>query len=155
MESLKIVQKLFPQVRHILEARKSIRIQVTDRDTKSASVKNHKECALAVACKRMLPIDGVIISRSVAYAIVGDKATRYMLPQSASREIVSFDRGSGFYPGTYQLSRPAKAERRAARRSRKNSSPAIKTGVKGQTWQKRFHHVTENIRGSLLDKGTV
>ena len=75
--ALSIVQQLFPNVNKVVDAKKDINIEVTKSDTTSATVRNHKACAMAVACKRKLKLDGVIMSVSTAYLVTGDKATRY------------------------------------------------------------------------------
>lgn len=47
--ALSIVQRLFPDVTKIVDAKKDSVIEVTKSDTKSATVRNHKACAMAVA----------------------------------------------------------------------------------------------------------
>jgi CheY-specific phosphatase CheX len=91
--ALRIVKKFFPEVTDVEDAEKSQVIEVT--------------CAMAVACKRKYNLDGVIISVKTAYLIKGKKAKRFSLPESVSREIVSFDRDSGFAAGQYRLSKIA------------------------------------------------
>src|SRR5947209_11513354 len=97
--SLNIVRHFHPQINKVVDGDEDILIEVTPQDSKSAKVKKHIECALAVACKRKLKADGVIISRATAYIIKGKTATRFKLPNSVSREIVSFDRNAGFDEG--------------------------------------------------------
>ncbi len=95
-----------------------MKIEVTPRDASSKAVRDHNGCAMAVACKRALKLDGVIISRSIAYLIKGDHATRFKLPESISREVVSFDRGAGFAVGKYELERVPKTSRLGYREPR-------------------------------------
>lgn len=109
--ALKFVQDRFPQVRTAVDADKPIQIEVLPEDVKQSTRKNHRACAMAVACKRSMHLDGIIVSVKVAWLIKGKKATRYTIPPSVSREITSFDRGAGFMPGTYQLSRPSSTHR--------------------------------------------
>jgi hypothetical protein len=101
--ALAIVRKYFTKVEEVREATEPIEIEVTAQDSNSAAVRNHESCAMAVACKRTTKADGVIVSMQVAYIIKGKVATRYQLPESVSREIVSFDREAGFAPGHYRL----------------------------------------------------
>lgn len=101
--ALGIVQRYFPQVEDVTDATKGTAIEVTRTDTSSAKRRSHRTCAMAVACKRKLNLDGVIISVKTAYLVKGTKAIRYLVPESVSREIVSFDRGSDFAPGDYKL----------------------------------------------------
>lgn len=101
--ALKIVQGFFPQVTSVHDSQKNIAIEVTEHDAQHSEVRKHRTCAMAVACKRKLKVDGVIISVDRAYLIKGSKAMRFSLPESVSREVVSFDRKGGFAPGTYKL----------------------------------------------------
>jgi hypothetical protein len=101
--ALAIVQKYFPNVQSVEEADKPIHIEVTKQDSNSAAVRNHEGCAMAVACKRKMKADGVIVSIGTAYIVKGKKAIRYRVPTAVQREIVSFDREAGFAPGDYVL----------------------------------------------------
>ena len=101
--ALSVVKKFFPKVKRVIDATEDAFIEVTAKDASSKAVKDHNACAMAVACKRKFHLDGVIISRSIAYLVKGNKARRFSLPTSVSREVVSFDRGAGFAPGNYKL----------------------------------------------------
>lgn len=146
--ALEIVQKAFPSVTKVVDARKDTEVEVTKRDTTSATVRNHKACAMAVACKRKMDLDGVIMSVSTAYLIKGATATRYKVPSSVSREIVTFDRGAAFEPGEYKLKGICDSQKLDRVRGAINRSGA-------PTKAKRFHHKTTDIRASLGSKGLV
>lgn len=109
--ALRNVRKFFPKVTSVSDADERLVIEVTDRDEKNSRKKDHSGCAMAVACKRSLALDGVIVSRTKAYLVRGETAVRYQLPESVTREVVSFDRGGGFEPGTYELHAPNKSIR--------------------------------------------
>lgn len=134
--SLEIVKKFYPDVTSVVDAKRPVKITVTKADTNNKAVKNHKECALAIACKRK-GADAAIICVKTAYLITGTKAVRYLLPGSVSREITSFDRNAGFEPGEYHLCRISPSLEMGAKRKAKN-----KTG-KGKS---PYFHRTENIR---------
>lgn len=104
--AIQIVNRYFPDVLHVRDAKRRARIEVTNRDTASALRRTHKTCAMAVACKRKMDLDGVIISVHTAYLVKGTEAVRYQLPQRIAREIISFDRGAKFYAGDYSLNVP-------------------------------------------------
>lgn len=145
MSALKVVQKFFPKVQSIVDANRNALIEVTAKDASSRAVKDHSGCAMAVACKRKFHLDGVIISRSVAYLVKGKQARRFKLPESVSREVVSFDRGSGFAPGKYELAKVPPCAILGARpenrpRSDRNTQP------------KRKRHITTNVRSVLGGK---
>lgn len=141
--ALRLVNKFFPKVDSVVDARSKAQIEVTAQDATSRAVKSHSACAMAVACKRKFNLDGVIISRSVAYLVKGKQARRFHLPSSVSREIVSFDRGSGFSPGKYELSAIAKANRLGARIQRP------KDHAQRDGHPKKFRHITTNVRSVL------
>src|SRR6266576_7200723 len=108
--ALHIVQKFFPEVKSVEDARDPITIEVSKEDARSKGRRDHKHCAFAVACQRMTKASGVIVAVKTAYLIYKDQAFRYKLPESISREIVSFDRDATFSPGTYRLRSPSPAE---------------------------------------------
>lgn len=142
-DALKIVQKFFPGVTEVVDATRPTVIEVAARDATAKGVKNHEECALAVACKRAFKLDGVIISRSTAYLIKGKKARRFQLPPGTAREVVSFDRGAGFQPGRYLLSSTEPSRRLGHRQG------SAKDKGTGNGKPKQFRHVTANIRTVL------
>lgn len=133
--SLQIVRRLYPNVNFVTDSKKSLTVEVTSKDCASRAVKNHKECALAVACKKIA--DGAIICVKTAYLINGDKAVRYSMPETISREITAFDRSAPFEPGIYHLASVPPSSRLGAQRK-----PGGKTGNGKQA----HYHKTENIR---------
>jgi hypothetical protein len=143
MNALEIVQKYFPEVTKVVDAKESITIEVTDKDNKSAFVRNHKACAMAVACKKKEHADGVIVSISKAYVIKGSTATRYTVPEHATREIVSFDRSAGFSPGEYKLLAPTFNKKLGSHTGAKS----VNTGKGGKI--KRHPQKTVGIRTVL------
>jgi hypothetical protein len=104
--ALGVVRKFAPKVNKVTDADGDLLISVTDRDFKGGKKKDHGDCALAVAAKRQEHAAQVIVSASTAYVIKGDHATRYKVPEAASKEIVSFDRGASFETGDYVLKAP-------------------------------------------------
>ena len=148
--ALGVVRKFAPQVNKVTDADDDLLISVTDKDAKTSKKKDHNECAMAVAVKRQEQCSNVIISASTAYVIKGNHATRYKVPESASREVVSFDRGAEFEPGDYKLKAIAPSGRLGkyhAPDSRKEQRP--KTG--GMAKHFVYHH-TGNIRERLKAK---
>jgi hypothetical protein len=145
--ALAAVRKFFPNVTHVEDASESIDVTVTVADDKASKRMEHDTCAMAVACKREQKVDGVIISRKTAYLIKGKTATRYELPESVSREVVSFDRGAGFAPGDYSM-RPPSGSRKLG---------ALSGGVGGDRHRGtgkpvRRVHKTDGIRAVLGSK---
>lgn len=141
--ALNVVRKFFPQVTTVVDANRNASIEVTSKDAASKAVRDHNGCAMAVACKRKFHLDGVIISRSVAYLVKGTQARRFKLPESVSREVISFDRGAQFAIGKYELAAVPPASRLGVRLGRPSNS---KEG-KGQI--KKNRHFTTNVRSVL------
>lgn len=150
MATLHTVQKFFPNVKSVVDAKTNASIDVTDADVKASKIKSHKQCAMAVACKRKFNLDGVIISKSVAYLIKGNKARRFKVPESVAREVVSFDRGAGFSSGRYAL----QAVPISSRMDRPSRSKKVGGKKTGESITKRFYHKTDNVRAELRLKGT-
>jgi hypothetical protein len=136
--ALGIVQKYHPGVIKVVDSKKSLTISVTRADFRRASSKSPSQCAMAKAVQHQH--DGAIISTSVAYVIDGNKAVRYKVPTSLSREIVAFDRHAGFAPGEYRLTAPSKMERL----NRPNDGRGKNGGGHGATKQR--YHRTAGIR---------
>ena len=94
----------------VVDATRGLALHVTSVDIKGASKKNPAMCAAARAGQRELKTDvRVFISRT--YVKKADHWVRYKTPESASREIVSFDRGSSFEPGEYIIRPLPESER--------------------------------------------
>jgi hypothetical protein len=148
--ALRVVQQFFPQVTIIEDSSECVEIEVTKQDDKTATKKDHKTCAMAVACKRKLGLDGVIISINTAYLVKGRTAKRYRLPVSVAREVVSFDRGGGFAPGQYRLSRVPKSLRLDAKKPRRKLGRGKTGGA-----DKEFIHHTAGIRVVLGSKAST
>lgn len=137
------LKRFYPEVEHVKDGRGDLHIIVTTTDTK-ASVKNHKDCAIAKACKRLQGVDGAVISVATAFIIKGDTAYRYRVPSAVAREVVAFDRGASFTPGEYELKAPG----RTHKLGRKQGSSGARTG-QGAGRNSGPRHVTKGIRTAL------
>jgi hypothetical protein len=146
-KALHNVRKFFPKVTRVTDAAKGLEIEVTKQDDKVSRRNDHAGCAMAVACKREYKLDGVIIARTVAYLVKGDEAIRYYVPERATREIVSFDRGGGFAPGSYALTKPTYNLGHSH-----GKAPEGSRGGKTGGLAKRFHHLTDGVRTVLGSK---
>lgn len=142
--SLEIVKRFYPNVEHVKNAPKTVTVEVTKGDVQKGSVKNHKECVMANACKRTFKADGAVVSLGTVYLVKGDEATRYKVPQNLAREIVAFDRGGSFSTGEYCLSKP---ERIAPRGSGTRHPGNPRQGNRPP------HNITSGVRTSLSQMG--
>jgi hypothetical protein len=104
--ALGTVRKFFPSVNEVVDGDADIILEVTGNDVKNSRRKAHDGCALAVGAQRQLDIRGVIVGVRTAYLIKENRAIRFNVPEHAAREIISFDRGASFEPGTYKLKKP-------------------------------------------------
>lgn len=139
--ALGIVRKYHPDVTTVVDAKKRIDIEVTATDARHAQKKSPSTCALAKAFCRTF--DGAVISVTRVYLIDGEVATRYLVPPSVSRELVSFDRHNDFAPGHYSLSPPGKFEQLGSRRY---NQPARRPKKKRSKDSKLRSHRTTGIR---------
>lgn len=126
-----MLQKHFPQVEKVTDARESILVTVTKRDVDGGRRKEPGSCALAKACVRDQHADGALINLSFSYIIRGKVATRYKTSNTVSREIVSFDRHRDFATGiNYRLSKVA---------------PGARIGYRSPKSAKRGPHLTTKV----------
>jgi len=153
--ALRIVRKFFPEVKTVVDANRNARIEVTKADEKAAAKKSHKTCAMAVACKRKFHLDGVIISAATAYLVKGTQARRFTLPPSVAKEVVSFDRGGGFEPGEYELSRVEPSRKLGARALAAKTRPERNGHTGSNDKDRKFKHRTGGIRFALGSKAAV
>jgi hypothetical protein len=142
------INKLFPKVQYVVDALAPIMVEVKPRDNRKGGIKDPGDCAMARACKREFNLDGVIISLSKAYLVKGEVATRYSVPTSLSKEVVSFDRNMDFQPGVYHLSAIPPCDRLGAQKR------APHTGVGKKTRPTKAYHRTANVR-SFPDRVVV
>lgn len=150
--ALQVVKTYFPKVTKVTDADGPIDVEVTDADNKSAQVRNHNACAMAVACKRKFKADGVIIAIATAYIIKGNEATRFTLPDSVQREVVSFDRKAGFMPGDYRLVPHSPNARLGAHREPQSEKTSAHNGPGGFKKRLKYRHFTEGVRAALGSK---
>ncbi len=138
--ALEIVKRFYPNVESVEDSTKALVVEVTKKDTQSQAVKNHKECAMAQACKRQLKADGVVVCLSTCYIIKGTHATRYKNNESISREVVSFDRKAGFEPGIYKFAKISPTNKLGTNNGRHGKG-------KEKAYPPNFKpHKTENVR---------
>lgn len=143
--SLRIVQFYFPKVTKVVDASEAAIVEVTKEDVAKSKVRDHRTCALAIACARIFKATGVLIGLTTSYIIHGDTAYRYHNSGTISREITSFDRKAGFYLGYYKLSPAGPSQRLDAYKTPGPSGPKNGNG-KGL---RKFRHFTSGVRTNL------
>ena len=84
----------------VVDAKDDIVLNVSKHDVQISKKKDPAHCAAAEAGKRELKCE-VKVYLSRMYVKTGKQWVRYVTPSNVSREIVSFDRGNQFEPGSY------------------------------------------------------
>lgn len=135
--ALRYVQKYYPDVAKVVDAKRGTKITVRPKDCENGVSKAPNICAIAKAAMRQY--DGAIVSLSRAYLIKGDTATRYQVPGHVTRELVVFDRSHSFQPGVYELGKvqaPQMLGRKSGtkvdsrKRSKRMNKKHMSTGVR-------------------------
>lgn len=142
--ALSIVRKYFPSITRVTDARDSLDVEVLAKDCKSGKAGEVNDCAMARACKRQF--DGAIISKAIAYLIKGNVATRFRVPSSLQREIVSFDRNHDFRPGSYYLAKPYTTEKLLWRRDARSGTTSPIGSPDKPVKVVRRSHKTDGLR---------
>jgi hypothetical protein len=137
------VQRFYPKVRRVVDGQRRVRVTVATSDLRGSKKKAPDNCAMARACTRAFALDGAVIRPSVAYFVRGRTATRYRVPQSIYREIVSFDRHGDFRPGEYHL-RPVDPAHRVGRHQ--GGAGKKNRAAKSRRSTPRAYHRTLGIR---------
>lgn len=123
----------------VRNARKRMKIEILPADIRSASKKKPECCAVANACMRQMPIKEIRVHLSRVFMKGKDGTwTRFLTPKNLRTEIVAFDRGGEFEPGTYLLSKPNPAKTTGKRYGTKTNDTVRRN--------KRKRHVTANVR---------
>ncbi len=129
----------------LVDAKRPLAISVEPDDIRKSKRKDSTSCAFACAAKRSLGAKNAYFFRSTAWLEYDKKIVRYMLPASAQKEIVAFDRSRSFEPGEFRLTAPCKSQTMAAVKSRSEKRPGRHQPGAGKI-KRRFVHRTANIR---------
>ena len=132
----------------VIDAKKSLRLEVMRDDIRTASKKAPNCCAVAKACTRAMGVKAVKVHISRLYLNTDNKAwTRYIVSGAMRSEIIAFDRGGKFMPGTYTISAPPKCKRLGVQYKKRDRSnkPEVKRPAKKL---RTYNHVT-NVRASI------
>jgi len=95
--------EMFIEGASVEDAKRAVRITISETDIRHASRKLPEDCAAALACKRELHADDVRIHIGRVYLKMNGKWVRFRPSPALRTEIVAFDRGGQFAPGEYLL----------------------------------------------------
>ena len=103
--------------RKVIDATDSMELVVTDTDCELATRRNHSSCAVARACMKRTGTDALIhlsrvyVKQHKLHENDEDIWVRFIVKNSLRTQIVAFDQGGSFAPGTYKLHAPRKNHR--------------------------------------------
>ncbi len=119
----------------VVDADTPVTLQITQADCERGSKKDPMKCAAALALKRVTGCDEARVHIACTYLRFANKWLRFATPPSLKAEIISFDRGGGFYPGDFRLHpMPAANRLKPAKRSPKTKrAPSMRFISKGGT----------------------
>ena len=124
----------------IENAQPRVEIVITPHDIKAGNSKAPDTCAAARACLRQLNCSRARVHISTTYLEVGKVWYRYRTPAALRAEIISFDRGGGFSPGTFELI-PIQPSHQARGRRIGGNTPA-----KPFSENRRKKHIVSGVR---------
>lgn len=125
----------------VIDATSDVTLVVNSKDIKNSYKKNPADCAAAIAGRREFKRETrVFLSRMYVKNKQKNCWVRYITPNNAAREIISFDRGSEFIPGEYKFKRPSPQQKLGINRGKSYSSG------KNSPSKKRSYTMTANVR---------
>ena len=151
----------------VRDAKGPLEILVTPTDIKRGDTKNPSGCAVAVACKRQLHAVDVRVHLSRVYVKLKRKDekmewVRYVTPESMRSEIIAFDRGGQFEPGTHTLGEAMSQSKwqKEHRHKLKSVKPSIRLGrnvkkikLQGSVLQRAPKHHTYHAVAGVRARG--
>jgi hypothetical protein len=129
----------------IFDAKKAISLTINAKDVDRADPKRPDNCAVAIACRRQTHAKEVRVHLGRVYVRANDlNWQRYITPRPMRAEIIAFDRGGEFEPGTFTLSAPQPTKRVTGKRQG-TSRQRVAKGVTGGK-KRAAYHVVKNVR---------
>lgn len=137
----------------VVDADEPVTVHVTSDDCSRGSTKDPRGCAFALALKRIAQCNEGRVHLGCTYLRFGNKWLRYATPPSLKSEIISFDRGGGFFPGNFRLHpmppalrlKPANPNRNRKRSALRATSQRAGTEKKVTASPRPLHRV-EGVR---------
>lgn len=132
----------------VIEARRSLNLQILLQDIKKGRKKNPYCCAAAEACKRQFKVKKARVNITRTYLLTalsdGTKAwIRYFNPPSLVTEIKKFDRTGKFTMAEYNLSPVSKSKRQSFLKAKNKKKLPVN---KGDDHKKRAYNFTPGVR---------
>jgi hypothetical protein len=125
--------------KNVTDATEDITLTILPTDIIGADLKTPGNCVAARACRRQENLEARIHITRVYLRNGGTVWTRYIVPTNLRTEIIAYDRGGAFVPGTYQLKAPKSTEKLGEKRS-------IKRNERKESKNKKKYMTTKDIR---------
>lgn len=126
----------------VMDAKRSIKLIITDGDVSAADRKRPEKCAVAMSCLRTTHAKEVRVHLGRVYVRNNDHNwQRYMTPKCLRSEIIAFDRGGSFAPGEFVLSAPSPTRQTG---KRQGTPPKARSKVKQK--QRAPRHIVTDVR---------
>lgn len=126
--------------RDVKDAKEDLILEILPRDVQGASLKSPDKCAAALACSRQLGREARIhISRVYIKENGGTTWLRYVTSKPLRTEVIAFDRGGLFMPGSYLLKVPSQTRKLGA-------DARNKRRTKRTEWKKRAYRTVKDVR---------
>jgi hypothetical protein len=87
----------------VVDATKDVVLKVTDNDVNMSHTKQPGACAAASCAMRLKGVQAARVHVGRSYLLIGNKWRRFKTDPNLRQEIIAFDRGGKFMPGTYTL----------------------------------------------------
>jgi hypothetical protein len=137
----------------VVDADEPVTVHITPEDCARGSKKDPEKCAVALALRRITECDESRVHLGCTYLRFGNKWLRYATPPSLKAEIISFDRGGGFYPGDFRLHpmpaalrlKPAN-QKPGPKRSRPKTNAAQRAKPEQKKSERRVFHRVLGVR---------
>ncbi len=125
-------------------------IKVSKTDVRAGATKKATSCAAAKALCRQEHCEEARVHFSRAYVKRNGKWERYSVPPALRSEIIAFDRGGEFAPGSYMLSPVQPTVRLDAPRTPRRAIEKRKGKHRSRGIRKRAYHVATGVRAKMM-----
>lgn len=135
--------------KHVVDAKRRLLLKIMRSDIKAAQIKSPKACVAAQACVRRPEVQEARVHLSRVYLKTkkgrGFQWTRFITPGPLKQEIIAYDRGGSFEPGTYELLVPQTVWRSTGTKPQNYFERKLSTPMTG----KKMHY-TKGVREPAL-----
>lgn len=134
--------------KRVVDATRKLSIKILKADTVKGANKDPGACAAARAAKRSPNCLSARVHLGRVYIEQKDKWLRFKTGDALRSEIIAFDRGGSFQPGTYEIRPPAPSDTEKGRNElrRRKDREAIDPNRPNKVKRHRKLHVVHGVR---------